>query len=119
MFGPVEQEFAAAAHVIKRRLRCSRSGGQPLETAGAVAAFDDGSGKFTIYVNGMLGMDQDLNHYNVNEYAGIESYTGGSTIPTIRAPIRKAFARRRGRGSPSGTSSGGRSAARSSRPRNG
>ena len=54
LFGPVEQEFAGAAHVIKRRLRWSRSGGQPIETAGAVAAFDEGSGKFTIYVNGSM-----------------------------------------------------------------
>jgi CO/xanthine dehydrogenase Mo-binding subunit len=53
-FGPVEQEFAAAAHVVKRRLRWSRSGGQPLETAGAVASYDEGSGKFTIHVNGSM-----------------------------------------------------------------
>ena len=53
-FGPVDQEFAQAAHVIKRRLRWSRSGGQPLETAGSVASFDEGSGKFTIYVNGSM-----------------------------------------------------------------
>jgi hypothetical protein len=54
MFGPVEQEFVGAAYVIKRRLRWSRSGGQPIEAAGAVASFDDGSGKFTIYVNGWM-----------------------------------------------------------------
>ena len=53
-FGPVEEEFARAAHVIKRRLRWARSGGQPLETAGAVASFDEGSGKFTIYANGSM-----------------------------------------------------------------
>jgi carbon-monoxide dehydrogenase large subunit len=54
VFGPVEQEFAQAAHVIKRRLRWSRSGAQPIETAGAVASFDDGSGKFTIHVNSSM-----------------------------------------------------------------
>src|ERR1700733_5943092 len=53
-FGPVEQEFAAVAHIVKRRLRWSRSGGQPLETAGAVASYDEGSGKFTIHVNGSM-----------------------------------------------------------------
>ena len=53
-FGPVEQEFAAAARVVRRRLRWSRSGGQPLETAGAVASYDEGSGKFTIHVNGSM-----------------------------------------------------------------
>src|SRR5215472_1712572 len=54
LFGPVEQEFAQAAHVIKRRLRWARSGGQPIETSGAVASFDEGSEKFTIYVNGSM-----------------------------------------------------------------
>ncbi len=54
VFGPVEEEFARAAHVVKRRLRWSRSGGQPLETGGAVASFDEGSGKFTIYVNSSM-----------------------------------------------------------------
>ena len=54
VFGPVDQEFAQAAHVIKRHLRWARSGGQPIETAGAVASFDEGSEKFTIYVNGSM-----------------------------------------------------------------
>jgi CO/xanthine dehydrogenase Mo-binding subunit len=53
-FGPVEQEFGQAAHVVKRRLRWARSGGQPIETAGAVASFDEGTGKFTIYINGSM-----------------------------------------------------------------
>lgn len=50
-FGPVDEEFSRAAKIVKRRLRWSRSGAQPLETVGAVVAFDDGSGKFTIYAN--------------------------------------------------------------------
>ena len=54
VFGPVEQEFARAAHVIKRHLRWARSGGQPIETCGAVASFEEGSGKFTIYVNSSM-----------------------------------------------------------------
>src|SRR5580658_2607824 len=54
LFGPVEAEFAQAAHVIKRHLRWSRSGGQPIETCGAVASFDEGSEKFTIYVNSSM-----------------------------------------------------------------
>ncbi len=53
-FGPVEQEFAQAAHVIKRHLRWARSGGQPIETCGAVASFDEGAGKFTIHVNSSM-----------------------------------------------------------------
>lgn len=50
-FGPVEADFAAADLVIERRLRWPRSGGQPLETVGAVAGFDPGTGRFTIQCN--------------------------------------------------------------------
>ena len=53
-FGPVDQEFAQAVHVVKRHLRWARSGGQPIETCGAVASFDEGSEKFTIYVNSSM-----------------------------------------------------------------
>ena len=52
--GRSRQEFAQAAHVVKRHLRWARSGGQPIETCGAVASFDEGSGKFTIYVNSSM-----------------------------------------------------------------
>ena len=54
LFGPVEEEFARAAHVVKRHLRWARSGGQPIETCGAVASFDEASEKFTIYVNSSM-----------------------------------------------------------------
>ena len=50
-FGLVEEDFAAADLVIERRFRWPRSGGQPLETVGAVASFDDGAGRFTIQCN--------------------------------------------------------------------
>ncbi len=50
-FGPVEEDFAAADLVIKRHLRWPRSGGQPLETAGAVASYDPGMNKYEIYSN--------------------------------------------------------------------
>jgi CO/xanthine dehydrogenase Mo-binding subunit len=50
-FGPVEEDFAKADRVIERRLRWPRSGGTPMETHGAVASFDPGTGKFTITAN--------------------------------------------------------------------
>jgi CO/xanthine dehydrogenase Mo-binding subunit len=50
-FGPVNDDFAQADLVIKRRLRWNRSGPQPLETVGAVADYDSGTGKFTIHCN--------------------------------------------------------------------
>ena len=53
-FGNVEFDFANAAKIIKRRLRWPRSGAQPLETVGAVAEYESGSGKFTIHVNSSM-----------------------------------------------------------------
>ena len=50
-FGPVEEDFASADVVVKRTLRWPRSGAQPIETCGAVADYNRGSGKFTIHCN--------------------------------------------------------------------
>lgn len=50
-FGPVDNDFARAEVVIKRRIRWNRSGPQPIETVGAVAEFNQGTGKFTVYSN--------------------------------------------------------------------
>jgi CO/xanthine dehydrogenase Mo-binding subunit len=50
-FGPVNDDFAKADIVIKRRLRWNRSGPQPMETVGAVADYDSGTGKFTVHCN--------------------------------------------------------------------
>ena len=53
-FGPLKDDFANADVVIRRKLRWPRSGAQPLETCGAVAAFDRGAGKFTVHVNSSM-----------------------------------------------------------------
>src|SRR6185503_11346545 len=50
-FGDVEKDFAAADVVVTDRLRWHRSGGQPLETVGAIANFDRGTGMLTIDTN--------------------------------------------------------------------
>jgi len=50
-FGPVDEDFAQADHIIRRKLRWPRSGAQPMETVGAVAEYNPGTGKFTIYAN--------------------------------------------------------------------
>ena len=50
-FGPVQEDFAKADVVVKRRLRWGRSGAQPLETVGCIASYEPGSGKFTMYTN--------------------------------------------------------------------
>lgn len=50
-FGPVDDDFGQAEVVIERTLRWPRSGAQPLETVGAVADYQTGTGKFTIHTN--------------------------------------------------------------------
>src|SRR5919199_4468155 len=50
-FGEVDRDFAEADVVVRDRLRWHRSGGQPLETVGAIASFDRGTGMMTINTN--------------------------------------------------------------------
>ncbi len=50
-FGPVEEDFAAADHIIKRRLRWNRSSAQAIETCGVIAQFDPFKGGYTIHAN--------------------------------------------------------------------
>jgi CO/xanthine dehydrogenase Mo-binding subunit len=64
-FGPVDEDFAKAEVVVRRRIKWGRSGPQPLETCGAVAEFDEGTGKFTV-------------HANSNFYAAIGFVVAGS-----------------------------------------
>jgi CO/xanthine dehydrogenase Mo-binding subunit len=53
VFGDVERDFAEADVVVEDRLRWHRSGGQPLETVGAIARFDPGTGMLTIRENSL------------------------------------------------------------------
>ena len=50
-FGDVERDFAEADVIVRDHLRWHRSGGQPLETVGAIAEYDPGTGSFTIDTN--------------------------------------------------------------------
>jgi CO/xanthine dehydrogenase Mo-binding subunit len=50
-FGEVERNFAEADVIVTDRLRWHRSGGQPLETVGAIAEYDPATGSFTIDTN--------------------------------------------------------------------
>ena len=50
-FGPVEEDFAAADRIIKRRLRWKRSSAQAIETCGVVAQWDPFKGGYTIHSN--------------------------------------------------------------------
>ncbi len=50
-FGPVDEDFAAAEVIVRRKVKWGRSGAQPMETVGAIAEFDEGTGRFTCYAN--------------------------------------------------------------------
>jgi CO/xanthine dehydrogenase Mo-binding subunit len=52
-FGEVDRDFAEADLVVTDRLRWHRSGGQPLETVGAVADFDYATGQLTVHTNSL------------------------------------------------------------------
>lgn len=52
-FGDVESDFAAADLVVSDTLHWGRSGGQPLETVGAIADFDMATGKMSIHANSL------------------------------------------------------------------
>lgn len=50
-FGSPEEDFEEADIVVERELYWPRSGGQPMETAGAVAEYNEGTAEFTIHAN--------------------------------------------------------------------
>ena len=52
-FGEVDRDFAEADVIVTDRLRWRRSGGQPLETVGAVADFDHATGELTVHTNSL------------------------------------------------------------------
>ena len=53
VFGEVDRDFGEADLVTKDRLRWHRSGGQPLETVGAVAVYNPATGMLTIHTNSL------------------------------------------------------------------
>jgi CO/xanthine dehydrogenase Mo-binding subunit len=53
VFGDVDRNFAEADVVVEDRLRWRRSGAQPLETVGAVASYNPGTGMLTIRENSL------------------------------------------------------------------
>jgi len=52
-FGDVDRDFAEAEVVVRDRLRWHRSGAQPLETVGALASYDAGTGMLDIHCNSL------------------------------------------------------------------
>ena len=55
VFGEVDEDFARADHIIKRRLRWPRATAAPMETNGAICYYDSARGNMQIWSNsGML-----------------------------------------------------------------
>lgn len=52
-FGDVEGAFSTSARKVQANLRWPRSGGMPMDTNGAIADYDAGTGVVTIYANSM------------------------------------------------------------------
>lgn len=52
-FGDVDREFEEADVIVTDRLRWRRSGGQPLETVGAIGDFDVATGQMIIHTNSL------------------------------------------------------------------
>jgi CO/xanthine dehydrogenase Mo-binding subunit len=50
-FGPVDEDFARASHIVRRRLRWPRSSAQAMETCGCIADFDQTANSYTIHCN--------------------------------------------------------------------
>ena len=97
-FGPVEDDFAAADRVIRRKMRWPRSGGQPMETVGAVAEFDEGMGKFTIhtnismynYVGWLIAVSLNVPAHRLNIVPVIAGGSFGSKLFAHKVPVLTA-----------------------------
>lgn len=50
-FGPIEDDFARADHIIRRKLRWHRMSAQPIETGGAIASFEPSTGNMEVWSN--------------------------------------------------------------------
>src|SRR5215469_4568144 len=82
-FGDVDDDFARADHIIKRRLRWPRATAAPMEPAGAVCKFDPASGRMDVwsntnmlnFVGWLIASTLKLPPHMVNFYP---MYTGGS-----------------------------------------
>src|SRR5947208_3108336 len=50
-FGSYDEDMRSVDVIVRRKVRWPRSGAQPMETVGAIASYDEGTRKFTIYAN--------------------------------------------------------------------
>ena len=105
-FGPVDDDFKDADLIVKRRLRWPRSGAQPIETVGAIASYDSGTGKFTIYANTsmynyvgwLIGASLNVSADKLNIIPTIAGGSFGSKlfahkVPTLAATLARAAGR--------------------------
>ena len=98
-FGPVDEDFKRAELVIKRRLRWNRSGGTPMETAGAVGVYDAGTGSYTIHSNMsafnwvgyLLAMSLNVPSHKLNVVPTLAGGSFGTKFFLHKVPILAAI----------------------------
>ncbi|MBX3540859.1 MAG: xanthine dehydrogenase family protein molybdopterin-binding subunit, partial [Chelatococcus sp.] len=106
VWGPVDEAFATAAHVVRRRFRWPRVSPQPIETSGAVVDYDRAEKKFTVHSNmsqqsvigarlaRALGVEPFQINFHISDVGG--SFGGKSSlyhIPLIAAGLARLAGR--------------------------
>lgn len=101
-WGPVDEAFLQATHLVRRRMRWPRVSPQPIETCAAVAEFDPSEPKFTIYSNmsqqsvigarlaRSLGVEPHQMNFHLRDVGG--SFGGKSSlyhVPLIAAAMAR------------------------------
>ncbi|CAH1654342.1 xanthine dehydrogenase family protein molybdopterin-binding subunit [Chelatococcus sp. HY11] len=106
VWGPLDEAFASAAHVVRRRFRWPRVSPQPIETSGAVVDYDRAEKKFTVHSNmsqqsvigarlaRALGVEPFQINFHINDVGG--SFGGKSSlyhVPLIAAGLARLAGR--------------------------
>ncbi|MDF1775432.1 MAG: xanthine dehydrogenase family protein molybdopterin-binding subunit [Rhizobiaceae bacterium] len=105
-WGPVEEAFSQAAHVVCREFRWPRVGPQPLETCAAIADYDAITGHFQVWANmsqqSVIGpkfakiLHTDMAHmtFHIRDVGG--SFGGKATlyhVPLLAAVLSREIGR--------------------------
>lgn len=105
-WGPVDDTFGNAKHIIRRRFRWPRVSPQPIETCGAVVEYDPAERKFTVYSNmsqqsvigarlaRALGVEPYQMNFHIRDVGG--SFGGKSSlyhVPLIAAALARKVRR--------------------------
>ncbi|MFB6417794.1 xanthine dehydrogenase family protein molybdopterin-binding subunit [Bradyrhizobium tunisiense] len=105
-WGPVDEVFSSAHHIVRRRFRWPRVGPQPMETCAAVADWDASRRKFTIYstmstasivgasIANTLGLEQrQINFVTVHVGGSFGGKNSRTHVTCIAAALSRAAGR--------------------------